>query len=747
MKKLSRILTICLCSAPFINVAAYAVPASTAGHNLTAYNPSNSGNNQWAILTNARDNTGQPAARADFGNCNAIVMRCATPKCANGGCVDANVAAAIVAGCVQTNDVCAQYGNELISYMSAQLVANSTAKVNAQRAASDAAAVAAQNATSQQTAQQIAEMQATMQSQMAQMQQQMQQQNAQTQQQLQNALAAQAEQNAMALQNITAAATTVTPAVTTQLSVSQEKAIDRGISSEVLVRQQITGQIMTEIENAEVSLKAVKTAMQNSFEYAGCDARGNNCTGPKRIKKWRELATDFLEPYDNTIDKIYDALITAQTVGVPLDDIYMMLNDSCSAWAQYMCPPGTVTYPQTDEKGNKGAPMVCPGGTTFNSSVWEEQSKKCNTLYTGFVKLETEYNKCLEQAMVSAHKEFTTSNCQYCTMLKVLTDKAEVYEGWVYADANSDTNQTVVACASTILDTSKLFQRRTKNKNGAGLVDIDTLDTWLHQTEPSVIKGVDENMKYCFAGARDNDIEILQSSVSSRNVPAKGKKFCVEKLETDTLNENLSPDTTNCPYIAGTYAICDTHPYNNGIKKMEDTKYEDIEAIKEIVALKVTVISQQMYKQYEYLNATLRRLKTQLEKTVLTSTLEAAGAKSDGETSSSSGGGLLGSGKNSQYTDCSGKDLQGTLYCLRQNYSALSANINNKKCDKVAKQQLKTDVKMMNDLLKEKDKVSECNPSSLTDCKTCLGTYNAGLIKLENENLDREAKRRGYRDY
>ena len=732
MRKLSRILTICLCSAPFINVAAYAVPASTAGHNLTAYNPSNSGNNQWAALTNVRDNTGQPTARADFGNCNAVVMRCATPKCANGGCVDANVATGIVAGCVQSNGTCAQYGNELVSYMTAQLVANSTAKVNAQRAASDAALAAAQNAQSEQ-ARQIAQMQQQMQSQMAQMQQQMEQQNAQSQRQLQEALAAQQEQNANALQSITAAANTnVSATENTSVTSHQQEAIDRGVSKEVLERQKITGQIMTEIENAEVSLKAVKTAMNNSFEYAGCDARGNNCTGPKRVKKWRELASDFLEPYDKTIDKIYDALITAQTVGVPLDDIYMMLNDSCNAWAQYMCPPGTVTYPASDEKGNKGAPMVCD----------TENLKTCNVTFRDRfdkdvgkrIADQIGYNNCIKQG------------CQYCTMLKVLSDKAEVYEGWVYADKDSETNQTVIACASTILDTSKLFTRRTKNKNGAGLVDIDTLDKWLHQTEPNVIKSdnVNNAVAYCFAGDRDNDMKILQSSASSRIVPATGKNFCVADLKAETPNENLSKDEENCPYIAGTYAICDTHPYNNGMSKLDSKKSEDIENIREILGLKIIVISQQMYKQYEYLNATLRRLKIQLEKAVLTSTLEAAGAKSDGETSSS-GGGLLGASKNSQYTDCSGKDFQGTLYCLRQNYSALSANINNKKCDKVAKQQLNKDVKMMNELLT--NKISECNPSSLNDCKTCLGTYNAGLIKLENENLDREAKRRGYRDY
>ena len=267
MKILSRVLTLCLCSAPLINFGAHAVVATNSGHNLTAYNPSNTYNNQWNTLVNGRADMAQPNARADFGNCNAIVMRCASPKCANGGCVDANVASAIVAGCVESNASCKQYGNELVSYMAAQLVANSTAKVNAQQAAADAAA---QSAQSEQMAAQIAQMQSNMTQQMAQMQQQMAAQNAQTQRQLQDALAAQAEQNAAALESLNSAASansvnTISVSAA-DLTPTQTSAIDDGISAEILLRQQATGKIMTEIEDADVSLAEVKKSMSAAFE-------------------------------------------------------------------------------------------------------------------------------------------------------------------------------------------------------------------------------------------------------------------------------------------------------------------------------------------------------------------------------------------------------------------------------------------------------------------------------------------------
>ena len=82
-------------------------------------------------------------------------------------------------------------------------------------------------------------------------------------------------------------------------------------------------------------------------------------------------------------------------------------------------------------------------------------------------------------------------------------------------------------------------------------------------------------------------------------------------------------------------ALCTTHTYNIGLATNPETD-ADKQLMRDVVALKATVITQQMYKQYEYLDATIRRLKTQLEKAVLTTKLQAAGAES--ESSSSSGG-------------------------------------------------------------------------------------------------------------
>ncbi|MFQ6696491.1 MAG: hypothetical protein ACLRFQ_04395, partial [Alphaproteobacteria bacterium] len=522
MKSLSRILTVCLCCVP--TFGAVANIATTAGSNLTAYNPSNSYNNQWATVSNARYD-GNTTAKVDFGNCNAVVLRCAQPKCNNGGCVDPSVASAIVSGCVKANSKCKQYGDDLVEYMTAQLVASSNAKINEQQMALEQARLqaeanaAAANAQNEQISQ--------MQNQMYQMQQQMAQQQAESAQALQEALTQQAAQSAAALEDMRTAATDAAKQTEAGITAYQQDAINRGISEEVLARQQITGQIQTEIEDAETSLVAMKKAMQNAFDYAECDARGNNCSAPKRIKKWRELAIGFLTPYDNAIDKIYDALVTAQTVGVDLSQIYLMLNNSCNSWGQYLCPVGTVRYPTDDN--SRDVPRVCNNDPDIDCYA------ECYKQYS----LGMMQNYGNSEALASCVKRCDgVSSCQPCRLLKILTDNEEVYEGWINAEESSKDQRTVVACASGALNSSKLFARRTKNKNGAGLVDIDLLDRWLNQTEPNKVKDTEKApapQEYCEAKPDEEAENALSSAILSRVVNTEktisgsenGTGFCV----------------------------------------------------------------------------------------------------------------------------------------------------------------------------------------------------------------------------
>ena len=102
---------------------------------------------------------------------------------------------------------------------------------------------------------------------------------------------------------------------------------------------------------------------------------------------------------------------------------------------------------------------------------------------------------------------------------------------------------------------------------------------------------------------------------------------CVVPAVADNGCENDDNDA-----IVAELALCSTHAYN--IAKTTNPTGADKEFMRDVIAMKTTLITQQMYRQYEQMESMLRRLKTQLEKAVLTTGLEAKGASS----SSSSGG-------------------------------------------------------------------------------------------------------------
>lgn len=83
-------------------------------------------------------------------------------------------------------------------------------------------------------------------------------------------------------------------------------------------------------------------------------------------------------------------------------------------------------------------------------------------------------------------------------------------------------------------------------------------------------------------------------------------------------------------------ALCSTHIYNIGGTENVPSGNSDKQLMRDVVALKTTVMTQQMNKQYEYLEAMIRRFKTQLEKAVLTTSLQAKGADAGGSSSSGS---------------------------------------------------------------------------------------------------------------
>lgn len=104
---------------------------------------------------------------------------------------------------------------------------------------------------------------------------------------------------------------------------------------------------------------------------------------------------------------------------------------------------------------------------------------------------------------------------------------------------------------------------------------------------------------------------------------------CVVPAFADNGCENDNNDA-----IVAELALCSTHAYNIG--ETENPTGADRELMRDVIAMKTTLITQQMYRQYEQMDSMLRRLKTQLEKAVLTTGLEAKGASSSSSSSSSS---------------------------------------------------------------------------------------------------------------
>lgn len=123
------------------------------------------------------------------------------------------------------------------------------------------------------------------------------------------------------------------------------------------------------------------------------------------------------------------------------------------------------------------------------------------------------------------------------------------------------------------------------------------------------------------------------------------------------LIDNTGCDDENNLYVNPDLALCSTHVYNIGLTKNPDDSAHK-QMVKDVVALKTTLITQQMYSQYEILETTVKRLKTQLEKQVLLDRLKAVSAAANG-----------GSPNDSNYSNGSSGDkyvvLNGTTNCLQ----------------------------------------------------------------------------------
>ena len=487
--------------------AAFVAPAvanvaTTAGSNLTAYNGTGAtNNNQWNNLMNGRGGMSATTADANFGNCNAVILRCASPKCSGGGCYDMNVARPLVAGCVNANNACKKHGDALIDYITAQVVAQSNAKQQEQanavaiaqaqaeaQAAASAAATAQSNAQMQAMQAQMQQMQEQMAESMNAMQAQMAAQSESQNAQIQNALAEQRE--SMAASTSMANSTGDTGAVIAGLEglgVAEQLAAKNGISADILVREQMGGKIETAIEDAMTAMKDLKEKLDAVLEYAGCDSSATNCTGPKRVKKFKDLANEFFDPYENVVENIYDALMLAMTLGIDVNDVIMLLSNSCNMWGRYLCES-------------------CSQGET--DCGCDSDNKNCFYRVTS-----------------------NTRKNQKCRLVEVLNEKDTVWREWI--DPNTGMmGASQVGCASDVVMNVPLFRTMKKKATMSieGLRDLVAQDSRACRGKMDggnfVLTPNNDPADACWlnhcAVKQDSELyEVLRNAVDTRKLPEK----------------------------------------------------------------------------------------------------------------------------------------------------------------------------------------------------------------------------------
>lgn len=156
-----------------------------------------------------------------------------------------------------------------------------------------------------------------------------------------------------------------------------------------------------------------------------------------------------------------------------------------------------------------------------------------------------------------------------------------------------------------------------------------------------------------------------------------------------------------CGYFNPAFGLCSTHSHNIGATDSTTnlpvnlTKSEEVAQMNDVIALKSTVIAQQLKEQYDALNAIIKRFKTQLEKAVLTSKIEVlTGNTASGNT----GGGASASGSYNNNglanaEDCYAVEEANVYDCFSRNLAKISQAVDNDLTG--ARKQLNNDINIM----------------------------------------------------
>lgn len=202
-------------------------------------------------------------------------------------------------------------------------------------------------------------------------------------------------------------------------------------------------------------------------------------------------------------------------------------------------------------------------------------------------------------------------------------------------------------------------------------------------------------------------------------------------------------DDTECGYFNPAFGLCSVHSHNIAALDsttqlpINPTKSEETAQMNEVIAMKSTIIAQQLKEQYDQLNAVVKRFKTQLEKAVLTSKIEVLTGNA---ASGNSGGGASGSYNNNGLAnaeDCYAVEEANVYDCFSRNLAKISQAVDNDLTG--ARKQLNNDINIMiaYDI---KAEAGNCDNglSSKNNIKKCVQHLQVRVrrakTKFDNEN-------------
>ncbi len=192
---------------------------------------------------------------------------------------------------------------------------------------------------------------------------------------------------------------------------------------------------------------------------------------------------------------------------------------------------------------------------------------------------------------------------------------------------------------------------------------------------------------------------------------------------------DTSCDNDNNEYINQRLALCNVHAYNIGITE-NPADANSRQLMNDVVALKSTIIAQQLKKQYDFLDATVKRFQVQMKKAILTAELEAAGAAPGDNGTTSKTGGV-------SYLSCAMKGSTDTISCVRQNISEINREIANKadtmSVTATVRRQLVSDAVNVGSLGQAPANCKETDIKDVRSAKTCMQNMNGAMIQLENK--------------